>query len=72
MSRHSWRDDGLCGQTDPELFHPPKGKSGNPAKKICRKCSVRVKCLDHALKYNEEGIWGGTTEAERKRMRGKK
>jgi len=34
-------------------------------KKVCRNCPVRKQCLDYAVKYNEYGIWGGTTEEER-------
>lgn len=39
------------------------------AKAICAQCSVRLDCLDHALAFNEDGVWGGTTYDERKLIR---
>lgn len=36
------------------------------AKGICSKCPVQELCLGYATAANMKGIWGGTTEAERK------
>jgi WhiB family redox-sensing transcriptional regulator len=34
---------------------------------VCRRCPVRVKCLEYAIGTKEpEGIWGGLTPRERK------
>ena len=33
--------------------------------KFCSSCPVRRDCLNYALLYKEEGIWGGTTTADR-------
>ena len=41
--------DGLCTQTDPELFFPEKGGSTREAKKVCANCTVRAECLSYAL-----------------------
>ena len=39
------------------------------AKAICSTCPVREACLEHALSARErEGIWGGATERERRRI----
>ena len=39
------------------------------AKSVCAVCPVRQACLEHALAHRErEGIWGGTTERERRRI----
>ena len=39
------------------------------AKAICADCPVRQACLEHALAHRErEGVWGGTTERERRRI----
>jgi WhiB family redox-sensing transcriptional regulator len=39
------------------------------AKAVCAGCPVQPRCLQHALDYREHhGIWGGTTEAERRRI----
>lgn len=40
------------------------------AKAICSGCAVRVECLTYAVEQNEpDGIWGGRTTAERRRLR---
>lgn len=62
--------DGLCAQTDPEIFFPEKGHNGREAKKICARCPVRAECLAWALDRKERvGVWGGTTGHERDAMR---
>jgi WhiB family redox-sensing transcriptional regulator len=39
------------------------------AKLICRVCPVKLTCLNLALANGQEaGIWGGTTEDERRRL----
>lgn len=65
-----WMDEGACKGEDTRLFFPPKGISTRPAKAICRDCGVRETCLDWAL-VNEvkSGVWGGTSELERRPMR---
>ena len=77
---HEWRDDARCldPQVDPDLFHPA-GDTVNPtarmaaqldhAKAICATCPVWEPCLDAAIAGKWHGIWGGTTEDERHRMR---
>jgi WhiB family redox-sensing transcriptional regulator len=70
-----WRDDAACRHTDPDLFFPV-GTAGpaldqiNEAKRICRACPVRERCLAWALNLGTaSGVWGGTTEDERRAMR---
>ena len=65
-----WVEAGLCGQTDPDAFFPDKGGSNRAAKKVCARCDVRADCLADALAEPDPGgVWGGTTEAERHRIR---
>jgi WhiB family redox-sensing transcriptional regulator len=65
-----WMAEGLCGQTDPEMFFPEKGGSTKNAKKVCQACPVRAECLDYALAGDQRfGIWGGLSERERRRLR---
>lgn len=69
--------DPPCSTTDPEAFFPQDkegyrvaqyyNKSG--AKSICKECPYVIECLTYAIKHDEMGIWGGTTEGERKRIR---
>ena len=63
----AFRLDGLCAQTDPELFFPEKGGSTRDAKRICARCDVQAECLEYALAMGERfGIWGGLSERERR------
>jgi hypothetical protein len=39
------------------------------AKAICAECPYKKACLKYAMDHSEIGIWGGTTELERKRMK---
>lgn len=41
------------------------------AKDVCAGCAVRIECLTYALtEFNGAwGVWGGTNEAERARMK---
>ena len=40
------------------------------AKAVCLKCPVVAQCLESALRAGRvEGVWGGTTEVERRAMR---
>jgi WhiB family redox-sensing transcriptional regulator len=67
-----WQEEGLCRQVDPELFYPEKGQSSASAKLICSRCPVKDECLRFALDRDEPfGIWGGTSEQDRRKMKGK-
>lgn len=59
----------LCSEVDSELFFPEKGGTANPAKAICRRCELRDPCLAWALTNGEGGVWGATSEFERRRLR---
>ena len=68
--RSLWRDSAACRGTDPELFFPltESGRSlVHQAEQICRVCRVQRACLTWALQHAmSEGIWGGSTETERR------
>ena len=69
----NWQDRAMCAQTDPDAFHPARGERGvvATAKRICRMCDVTAECLESALKRPSPpaGVWGGTTEGERRTLR---
>lgn len=72
---YSWRTNALCADTDPELFFPI-GTTGQAllqiakAKEVCAECTVKSECLEFALETNQDsGIWGGTSEDERRGIR---
>ena len=70
-----WRDRSACRDTDPDLFFPigttgPAIEQIQAAKAVCRQCEVQGACLEFALATNQEaGVWGGTTEDERRKLR---
>ncbi len=65
-----WMRDGLCAQTDPDEFFPGKGSDVRPAKTVCAGCPVLDTCRAYAMdRPNLSGIWGGTSERERKTLR---
>lgn len=65
-----WTEFAACQYVDADLWFPEKGGSPLSAMRICMGCEVRAECLEYALRGNEQsGIWGGTSEAQRRRMR---
>ena len=71
----SWYDEAACHTLAPDLFFP-RGRTGSAAelaeaaKRVCASCPVAGPCLEYALATNQEyGVWGGTTEDERRSLR---
>jgi WhiB family redox-sensing transcriptional regulator len=66
----TWRKRAACRGIDVEIFFPEtEDEDVDAAKAVCETCPVREACLEHALAHRErEGIWGGTTERERRRI----
>jgi len=69
----TWRDQASCRQLDPGVFFPAGdlvAQEIEDAKAICESCPVQSDCLQFALENKQEdGIWGGTDEVERRRLR---
>lgn len=70
-----WRSQAACRDTDPDLFFPI-GTTGqavdqiDAAKAVCADCEAKEPCLVFALATNQEsGVWGGTAEEERRKLR---
>ncbi len=70
-----WRHAALCRDEDPELFFPigttgPAASQVAEAKIVCGRCPVLEPCLEWALDTAQEaGVWGGTSEDERRVLR---
>jgi len=62
------RSRAACQGKDPDLWFPEKGQSSTEAIAICEGCPVRSECLE-AGKDEAFGVWGGTTPADRRRMK---
>jgi WhiB family redox-sensing transcriptional regulator len=69
-----------CATSDPDAFFPVESEdiksSGRSkyyneagAKAVCAECPYMIECLKYAVKNSELGIWGGTNESERRRIR---
>jgi WhiB family redox-sensing transcriptional regulator len=75
IERDDWREQSACRDTDPDLFFPvgttgPAIEQIENAKAVCRVCDVQKSCLEFALVTNQDsGIWGGTSEEERRAIR---
>ena len=82
LDRHrpvaGWEDQGLCQQSDPELWFPERESDDDAdgfsqvreARRICRRCPVRLDCLGYSLARNDRfGMWGGLTYGQRKQVR---
>jgi WhiB family transcriptional regulator, redox-sensing transcriptional regulator len=71
----AWRMRSACLDSDPDVFFPIGTTGGaleqiETAKRICTACLVTDECLEFALATNQEaGIWGGTTEEDRRKLR---
>jgi WhiB family redox-sensing transcriptional regulator len=64
-----WRELGACRGLDPGIFYPETDEEAAQAKRVCNQYHVQAACLEHALAQREkEGIWGGATERERRRI----
>jgi len=70
-----WRSRAACHDVDdPEIFFPVAEagpvheRQVAAAKAVCAGCPVRAECLDEALARIPDGIAGGLTAAERRRL----
>ena len=70
-----WRDGASCAEVDSDLFFPvgvtgPAVGQIAAAKAVCSQCPVQTQCLEFAITTNQEyGVWGGTSEEERRALR---
>lgn len=70
LTRSTFWAQGACLELPAEWFYPARGESTANAKAVCATCTVRVECLAWAVDNREtSGIWGGTSERERRRIR---
>lgn len=63
---------GLCSEIGGDLWFPDDAGNWSPsiAKAVCHRCPVEDECLEYALENDERwGIWGGTSEGERRLLR---
>jgi hypothetical protein len=69
-----WQMNATCRSMGTDLFFSPEGETREArryrvdfATRICQTCPVLEQCRTHAQTVREPfGIWGGTTESERR------
>ena len=57
--------NGNCGPDSADLFFSDAPEEIAAALDLCSSCPAKAKCLQAALRGNELGVWGGTTQEER-------
>jgi hypothetical protein len=71
MADPAWMLRARCRDAAPHiasLFHSSERPAQEIAKLMCSACGVRADCLEYATRHKLLGIWGGTTERERRRI----
>lgn len=69
----NWYARGLCRDPvyRPETWFPSNDADAMVAKRICLQCPVVAECRADALQRHEaHGVWGGLSEADRRRLLG--
>lgn len=69
--------DEVVGQPNcsnfPDAFFTEQGSGNNGdyeiARSLCATCPIKIDCLDFAVKHPQQGVWGGTSPAERRALR---
>lgn len=68
-----WKARAACAGYANTYFFPTTETSPDivaRARAICDTCPVQAECLEYAFETNQiSGIWGGTTEEERRSLR---
>jgi len=70
LPSRQWADKAACKGSDPTLFFTDSVVAREVAKSVCADCPVCSDCLEWALAVGiKEGIWGGKSSRERKKLR---
>jgi hypothetical protein len=61
----AWKTLAACKGKKTALFFEEHARQGYTT--ICPECPVKDMCLETALLYNLEGVWGGMSDRQRNR-----
>ncbi len=65
----TWMAEGNCRDVHPSVFFPSDGVGVDVAREVCATCPMKAPCLEYALRSRiDHGVWGGTSERERRRI----
>lgn len=70
--REPWRGQAACRGAPAAVFYADRGDARRVQRVmggLCDRCPVRWPCLAHGVAHREPGVWGGTTEQDRSRLR---
>lgn len=57
----------VCTRVDPDIMMPTNEKDASRIQRgLCVACKYKSDCLELAISFGAEGIWGATDTAERK------
>lgn len=62
-----------CAQVGTDLFFTQDDSINyrdlDKVKRLCASCEMQEPCLEYALHVSVVGVWGGTTDVQRKQIR---
>jgi WhiB family redox-sensing transcriptional regulator len=71
----NWQEEAACRELPVDYFFPEQGPDAwhqlRRAVAVCESCPVIEECLKYALSFGNRdlpGIWGGTSENQRRAM----
>lgn len=70
----AWQSKAKCRGEDTSVFFDDEDSesshqhSPNKYRSICATCPVRFVCLETAIIYNLDGVWGGLKAQERRKL----
>lgn len=75
----TWQADAACINLDTELFFTPESNTPgaqvenlDTIRRMCAGCPVLSECYEHAIRYEQYGVWAGLTPSQRALIRKEK
>ena len=68
MRDDSWMSEANCRNADQSIFHSDEPADIAEAKGVCRDCPLTQECLSWAIDTKNEGVAGGLTHRERRKL----
>lgn len=71
VGRPAWMERASCRGHPARWWFSERAVERARAVEVCRRCPVRTECLAFALGARDRlvGVWGGTNEGKRRRLR---
>lgn len=67
MGALDWETEAACRGMNPNRFFPEFSfLVEDEVWEACRRCPVQELCLNWAIEHDESGVWGGTTDEQRR------